>query len=170
MTTEEIKELVKKLEPLFIGFKADERSLKNDNGMELLFRADWKGKTTVSGLHAKHNHSIGCSFTKTLEKIFKDIRQRLMNDYYKDFFEAKKERIERQEHDENELLKLKALASVLGGELSKHYGYRGVSGNEYVETENVSIYPTYNNNFEFKINLNYINAMKLAQILKKSAL
>lgn len=166
MQNEEIKELLKKLEPFFIGFKADERSLKNENGMELFFRKDWKDKTTVSGLHAKHNHSIGCSFSKSPEKIFKDIRQRLIPEYHKDFFETKKERLEREEHNEAERMKLKALASVLGGEIEKHYGHRNAIGNEYASTENVSIYPTYSNHFEFRISLGYIDAMKLAQILK----
>lgn len=166
MTNDQIIEIVKKLEPLFLGYKAHERSLKNDNGMEIYFRCDWKGKTTVSGLHAKNSHSIGCSLTKSPEKIFKDIRNRLMPDYHKDFFETKRERLEREEAQNEDELKLKALASVIGGEISNHYGYRGASGNSYVDTANVSIYPIYNGCYEFKIDLNYINAMKLAAILK----
>lgn len=166
MTNEQISELVKKLEPLFIGFKAYENKLKNENGMELVFRKDWKDKTTISGLNAKHNHSIGSSFEKSPEKIFKDVRNRLMPGYHRDFFETKRERIEREESLAESELKLKALASVIGGELCKHYGHRGAIGNDYVETNNVSIYPTYSGNYEFKIDLNYIDAMKMAQILK----
>lgn len=166
MTNDQIIELVKKLEPLFLGYTAHDRSLKNDNGMELFFRCDWKEKTTVSGLHAKHSHSIGCSFTKSPEKIFKDIRNRLMPEYHKDFFETKRERIERETTQSEDDLKLKALASVVGGEIEHHYGYRGASGNSYVDAANASIFPTYNGRYEFKIDLNYIEAMKLAAILK----
>lgn len=166
MKNDQIIELVKKLEPLFLGFTAHERSLKNDNGMELLFSCDWKNKMTVSGLHAKHSHTIGCSFEKSPEKIFKDIRRRLMSDYHKDFFETKRDKIERQEAEEENLLKLKALASVVGGEVEHHSGYRNAISNEYVSAENVSISPTYRGNYEFKIELTYIDAMRLAQILK----
>lgn len=96
MTNDKINELVKKLEPLFLGYTAYENRLKNENGMEIVFRSDWNNKTKVSGLHCKHNHSIGCSFEKSPEKIFKDIRSRLMPDYHADFFETKREKIERQ--------------------------------------------------------------------------
>lgn len=166
MTKEKINELVKKLEPLFLGYTASESSLKNDNGMELVFRCDWNNKTTVSGFHAKHRHSIGCSFKKSPEKIFKDIRKRLMPEYHKDFFETKREKIAQQEAEEANLQKLKALASVIGGEICNHYGYRNAVGLEYANTENISIYQTYRGQYEFKINLSYIDAMKLAQILK----
>ena len=166
MTNDKINELVKKLEPLFLGYTANENRLKNENGMELVFRMDWNNKTKVSGLHAKHNHSIGCSFEKPIEKIFKDIRSRLMPEYHKDFFETKREKIERQEADEADLQKLKALASVIGGEVCNHYGYRNAVGSEYASTENISIYQTYHGHYEFKINLSYIDAMKMAQNLK----
>lgn len=167
MMNDKINELVKKIEPLFIGYTAYGNKLKNDNGMELVFRKDWKDKTTVSGLHAKHNHSIGCSFEKSPQKIFKDIRGRLMPDYHKDFFETKREKIERQEAEVENLLKLKALASVIGGEVEHHYGHRGATGNEYVSSEDVSIYPTYQGNYEFKIELSYIDAMRMAELIKK---
>ena len=121
MTTEKIIELVKKIEPYFIGYTAEENRLKNSNGMELVFRTDWKDKTTVSGLHARRRHSIGCSFEKPVEKIFKDIRRRLMSDYYADFFENKREKIERTEAEEQEKLKLKALASVIDGSFFKRH-------------------------------------------------
>lgn len=166
MTNDKINELVKKLEPLFLGYKAYENHLKNENGMELVFRSDWNNKTKVSGLHAKHNHSIGCSFEKSPEKIFKDIRSRLMPSYHKDFFETKREKIEQQESEESDSLKLKALASVIGGEICHHYGYRNAIGNQYASTESVTIYPTYDGHYEFKMTLSYIDAMKLAQIIK----
>ena len=38
MTHEEIHKLVKNLEPLFIGYTANEDCLKNENGMVLLSR------------------------------------------------------------------------------------------------------------------------------------
>lgn len=166
MTNDKINELVKKLEPLFLGYTAHENRLKNDNGMELVFRIDWNRKTKVSGLHAKHCHSIGCSFDKPTEKIFKDIRSRLMPEYHRDFFETKREKIEQQEIDEANLQKLKALASVIGGEICNHHGYRNAVGCEYVSTENISICKTYHGQYEFKINLNYIDAMKMAHNLK----
>lgn len=128
MTDEKIHELVKKLETYFIGYKANEKTLKNSNGMELWFRSDWKGKTIVSGLHAKSRHSIGCSFEKPIEKIAKDIRKRLMPEYFDDFFTTKKEKIEQTEMMENDSLKLKAVASVIGGEISRNYGHT-YSGN-----------------------------------------
>lgn len=170
MTSEKLYEVVRKLEPFFMGYKAHDNMLKNENGMTLVFRISWNNKTTVSGLYAKHNHTIGCSLEKSPEMIFKDIRKRLMPEYHKDFFETKRETIERQEAEEEDLLKLKALASVVGGELSHHYGYRGVAGNEYVSAESVSIYPSYSGHYKFEIELNYIDAMRLAHILKNSSL
>jgi len=58
-----------------------------------------------------------------------------MPDYHKDFFETKREKIERQEAEEENLLTLKALASVIGGEVEHHYGHRGAAGHEYVISE-----------------------------------
>lgn len=127
-------------------------------------------KTIVTGLHAKHSHTIGCSFEKSPEKIYKDIRTRLMPEYHKDFFENKREKTERQEAEEENLLKLKALASVVSGELFNHCGYRNAVGHEYVSAGNISIYPTYFGHYEFKIDLSYIDAMRLAHILKNSSL
>ncbi len=85
MTSDQINDLVNKLEPLFIGYTAKENRLVNSNGMVLVFRICWNNRTTVSGLHASRTHSIGCSFEKPLDKIFKDIRRRLMTDYHVDF-------------------------------------------------------------------------------------
>jgi hypothetical protein len=167
MTNDKINELVKRLEPLFLGYTAYENRLKNENGMEIVFRSDWNNKTKVSGLHAKHCHSIGCSFEKSPEKIFKDIRSRLMPEYHRDFFETKREKIERLEADEADSQKLKALASVIGGEICSHHGYRNAVGCDYVSTENTSIYQTYHGHYEFKISLSYIDAMTLVQNLKK---
>ena len=95
MASNQINELVKKLEPLFIGYTAKENRPINSNGMELAFRMNWNNKTTVSGLHASRTHSIGCSFEKPIEKIFKDIRRRLMTGYHTNFFETKRQSIKR---------------------------------------------------------------------------
>ncbi len=76
MTKEEIFKIVKNLEPYFFGYTAKENRLKNDSGLEFLFQDIW-GKTTVSGLGGKNYHKIGCSFTKPLDKIAKDIKRPL---------------------------------------------------------------------------------------------
>lgn len=163
MNNDQIIELVKKLEPFFLGFSAEERSLKNTNGMELRFFCDWKGKTIVSGLHANKKHSIGCSFDKSHEKIFKDIRKRLMPEYYTDFFEAKREKIERSEREIENKQKLRALASVINGTIERD-NHRG---DEFVESSDVSIHQTYYGKYDFKICLNYVDSMKLAQLLNE---
>lgn len=168
MDNEQINLLVKKLEPFFLGYVAQENRLKNDNGMELLFSRDWKDKTTVRGLHAKHTHKIGISFEKSPEKIFRDIRRRLMADYHTDFFEYKKEKIENDEVKYEQEQKLKALASVVGGEIGHDYGYRTTYGNEFVTSKNVSIYQDYQGRYDFKIVVSYIDAMRLAKYLKES--
>ncbi len=167
MKTEQLNEFVKKIEPFFLGYTAEENRLKNSNGMELIFRVDWKNKTTVSGLNAKHRHSIGCSFDKPLEKVFKDIRRRLIPAYHADFFENKREKMEQAEAEHSNSQKLKALASVIGGQVERHYGHRGSANSEYVYSESASIYQTYQGNYEFNIVLEYIDAMRLAKILKE---
>lgn len=168
MTKEQLNEFVKKLEPLFIGYTADESSLKNSNGMELYFCMDWKNKTTVRGLHAKHRHSIGCSFDKPPEKIFKDIRRRLMPDYHTDFFKHKRETQERQEHKAAKDEMLRAIASVIGGEISKNYDYHYSGNSNFVHAENVSIYEHYMAGYELRIKIDYMATMKLAEYLKSS--
>lgn len=168
MDKEKINEFVKKIEPYFLGYTAHENCLKNSNGMELVFRCDWKNKTTVSGLHAKHRHSIGCSFEKPVEKIFKDIRRRLMPDYHADFFKTKKDKIESAEAEELEKQKLRALASVVGGEISCNYGHKHAGSTEYVSANNFSIYQSYNGRYDFHLELSYIDTMKIVQLLKES--
>ncbi len=165
MTTEQIHALVKKLEPLFIGYSAVENRLRNSNGMELAFKIDWKNQTRVLGLHASKTHSIGCSFEKPVEKIFKDIRRRLLAEYHADFFETKREEIKRSEADEEEKLKMRALASVVNGEIERNYGHRFSGTSEYVNAKNISIYRTYSGRHEFHINLSYFDSMRLAKIL-----
>lgn len=169
MTNEEIFEVVKKIEPFFIGYTAIENKLKNSNGMELLFKVDWKDQTTVVGLHAKRRHSIGCSFKKSPDKIFKDIWRRLIPGYHADFFETKRENLERAEEQEAEKLKLMAIASVIDGEICRDYGYRCPSNSGYVRAKNVSIYQTYNGRYEIQLNLSYFDTMKMAQFLKEAS-
>lgn len=169
MKTEQLNDFVKKMEPFFLGYAACENRLKNENGMELLFLIDWKNKTTVRGLHAKHKHSIGCSFTKSPEKVYQDIRRRLLKNYHADFFETKREKIERTEAEDLNKQKLQALASVIGGQIERHYGHRTAAGHEYVSTDDISIYHTYQGLYEFSLTLDYISAMKLAKILKDFA-
>ncbi len=89
MEENQINKLVKSLESHFFGYTAKENKLKNDSGLEFLFQDIW-GKTTVSGLGGKSCHSIGCSFTKPLDKIARDIKRRLLPAYRDDFFEYKK--------------------------------------------------------------------------------
>ena len=80
-----IMQVVKKLEPFFIGYTANENRLTNSNGMELVFRVSWNNKTTICGVNASRHHSIGCSLEKPVEKIASDIRRRLFKEYHKDF-------------------------------------------------------------------------------------
>lgn len=169
MTDEQISQVVKSLEPLFLGYKATKNSLKNSNGMELFFRSSWNDKTTVSGLHAGRSHSIGCSFKKSPDKIFKDIRKRLMPRYYEDFFKYKKEEQEREEIKNAKAEKMRAISSVIDGEIRKNYGYSYNSGN-FVSAQNLSIYETYSGHYEVTIQLDFMTAMKLAQYLKSSNL
>lgn len=164
MTSKQINDLVKKLEPLFIGYTAKENRLVNSNGMELVFRVSWNNRTTVSGLHASRTHSIGCSFEKPLDKIFKDIRRRLMTDYHADFFETKRQKIEQAEAEELDAQKLRAISSVINGEIVRHYG----QGTDCVSTENVCVYQSYDGIYKFEIKTNYFDAMKLAKYLNES--
>lgn len=168
MENEKIIQLVKTLEPLFIGYKAEDNRLKNSNGMELVFRLSWSNKTTVSGLHASHTHSIGCSFYKSPEKIFKDIWKRLMPDYHKDFFEHKMEIIKRKEHEDNKNIMLQAIASVINGDINRNYDYHYSGNSNFVHINNVSIYEHYVMGYEVRIKLDYMATMALAEYLRKS--
>ncbi|MBY0315665.1 MAG: hypothetical protein K2Q26_09110 [Bdellovibrionales bacterium] len=168
MTEENIFQLVKKLEPLFIGYTAQENRLKNSNGMELIFRFGRNNKTTVSGLNAKRSHSIGCSFDKPVEKIFKNIRRRLIPAYHADFFDHKREKLERKDAEEANALKLQAIASIIGGEIGQNYGYRYSGNSSAIHAQNASVYETYSGLYEMHLTLDYMNTMKLAKYLKDS--
>ncbi len=136
--------------------------------MELIFRLNWHNRTTVSGINAKHSHSIGCSFDKPLEKIFKDIRRRLMPEYHADFFEHKREKLERKEAEEANDLKLQAIASVIGGEIGQNYGNRYSGNSSAIHAQNASVYETYSGLYEIHLKLDYISTMKVAKYLKES--
>ena len=114
MEDKQIFELVKNLEPYFFGYTAKENKLKNDSGLEFLFQDIW-GKTTVSGLGGKNYHKIGCSFTKPLDKIAKDIKRRLLPNYRDEFFKNKREQKELKEKEAFDRKKLAALAQASGG-------------------------------------------------------
>ena len=94
MDKEQIKALVKKLEPHFLGYRADCERLKNRFGMEILFGEDWRGKTEVTALLASHYSykKIGCSFEKPIPKIVADIKRRLLPKYYEKFMIYQKEK------------------------------------------------------------------------------
>lgn len=166
MTNEKICELVKRLEPLLIGYCAFDNRLKNSNGMELVFRINWKNQTRVAGLHATNHHSIGCSFDKPIEKIAKDIRRRLIPKYYDDFFKTKRENAERAEFEEAERLRLKALAFAINGQICRNYENVYPGNSEYIKTNNASIYQTYNNRYEIRLNLDFSDTIKMAEFLK----
>ena len=97
MKAQEIEILVKNLEPYFHGFSAKENILTNSLGLKLSFQVSWNNKTKVVGIGGKYNHSIGCSFTKPIEKIANDIKRRLLPGYREDYINYKKEQREQEE-------------------------------------------------------------------------
>ena len=165
MKTTKIHKLVKSLEKYFYGFKAEENLLTNDAGLKLLFTETWNEKTKVSGIGGKHNHTIGCSFTKSLDKIAKDIRNRLLPDYKEDFFAYKCERIKYKQVNEEKLLKLKALAQASNGEIKDKYGTSSV---QYVCANDHSIEEDYEGNYRHTIELDFSDSLKLAEFLSKN--
>ncbi len=163
-----IQNLVKKLEPYFFGYTASDCSLVNDTGLELLFSSSWNNKTTVSGLRGKHSHSIGCSFTKSLDKIAKDIKNRLIFEYRDDFISYKKEKIDREKHEMEELLKLEALAQSCSDELKDAYWNSRSPRNKYVGTQNIEIKQNYSGDYNFSIDLSFGDSLKLIDFLKNN--
>lgn len=140
------------------------------SGLKLLFSSSWNNKTTVSGIGGKHSHSIGCSFNKSLDKIAKDIKNRLIAEYRDDFISYKKEKIEREKYQMDELLKLEALAQTCSGELKDAYWNSRSPRNKYVDSGNVSIKQNYSNNYEFSIELDFGESLKLITFLKEKNL
>jgi len=161
-----IQNLVKKLEPYFFGYTANDCSLVNESGLQLLFSSSWNSKTTVSGIGGKHSHSIGCSFNKSLDKIAKDIKNRLIPEYRDDFISYKKEKIESEKYEMDELLKLEALAQTCSGELKDTYWNSRSPRNKYVGTKNVEIKQNYSGNYNFSIDLNFGDSLKLIDFLR----
>ncbi len=168
MEDSQIYELVKKLEPLFHGYTAKERILENSSGMKLHFSSTWNGKTSISGLGGKKRHSIGCSFTKPLDKIAKDIRRRLLPDYRDDYFENIVERKQRQEKIDSDLLKLKALEDATEGEIRDQYGYSSGPYNKYVNSDYANISQRYNGGYELTILADFTETLDIISFLKKS--
>lgn len=165
-----IQNLVKKLEPYFFGYTANDCSLTNELGLELRFFASWNNKTQIRGIGAKHNHSIGCSFTKPLEKIAKDVKRRLIPEYREDFIAYKREESERIEHEAQELLKLEALAQACSGELKDSYWNSRSLRDKYVNAESLEIKQNYSGKYEFSIKLDFGDSLKLINILRKKQL
>ena len=62
---------------------------------------------------------------------------------------------------------MRAISSVVDGEIRKDYGYSYNSGN-FVSAQNLSVYETYSGHYEITIKLDFMNAMKLAEYLKNS--
>ena len=167
METAKIHELVKSLEKYFYGFQAEENLLTNDAGLKLLFTETWNKKTKISGIGGKHSHTIGCSFTKSSDKIAKDIRSRLLPDYKEDFFAYKCEKIKYKQKNEEDFLKLKALAQASSGEIKHKYGTSSV---QYVCAKNLSIEENYADNYLHTIELNFSDSLKLADFLNRKSL
>ena len=165
MRDEEIFKLVKNLEPYFFGYTAKENRLKNDNGLEFLFQDIW-GKTTVSGLGGKSCHSIGCSFTKPLEKIAKDIKRRLLPKYRDDFFEYKREQNQLREKEVFDRKKLEALAQASGGKVGNQYSY-SLRTEKYATFKNGSVSQTYDEKYKIKVEAGFGEALRIVSFLKE---
>ena len=164
MEDNEINKLVKNLEPYFFGYTARENRLKNDSGLEFLFQDIW-GKTTVSGLGGKSYHSIGCSFTKPLEKIAKDIKRRLLPKYRDNFFENKREQKELKDKETFDRKKLAALAQTSGGKIRVQYANHW-GKDKYVNFKWGSISQTYDGKYKIKIEAGFGKALKIVSFLK----
>ncbi len=166
MEDKQINKLVKELEPYFFGYTAKENKLKNDNGLEFLFYCSWNGKTTVSGLGGKDCHSIGCSFTKPLEKIAKDIKRRLLSAYRDDFFEYKKEQNQLKEKEAFDRKKLAALAQVSGGKIRTQYANHW-GKDKYVNFKQGSISQGYDGKYKIKVEADFGEALKIVSVLRE---
>ena len=165
MENAEIHKLVKNLENYFFGYVAKQNYLESTSGLKILFRSSWNGKTTIIGLGARRNHSIGCSFTKPLDKIAKDIKKRLMPDYRDDFFEKLRDENIRQEKEQSELMKLKAIAQVSCGIVEDQKFYSRGSGTKYVRSDYANISQTYSGDYELTIRANFGEALKILNFL-----
>ena len=163
MERENIIKLVKSLESHFYGYKAQECTLINDLGMKVHFSSSWNNKTYVSGLGAKRSYLIGCSFTKPLEKIVKDINKRLIPNYRDDFISYKREQAEALELLDYEQQKFEALAVSCNGEIVSDYGSRH---GQYIRAEKLTIHQAYSGDYEITINLNFKKALEPVSLIK----
>ncbi len=165
MKDEEIFKLVKNLEPYFFGYTAKENRLKNDSGLEFLFQDIW-GKTTVSGLGGKNYHKIGCSFTKPLDRIAKDIKRRLLPKYRDDFFENKKEQNQLREKEVFNRKKLEALAQASGGKVKNQYSSYWRT-DKYATFKDGSVAQSYDGKYKIKVETDFGKALKVVSFLKE---
>ncbi len=165
MEDNQINKLVKDLEPYFFGYTAKENRLKNDSGLEFLFQDIW-GKTTVSGLGGKNYHKIGCSFTKPLEKIAKDIQRRLLPKYRDDFFENKKEQNQLREKETFNRKKLEALAQASGGKVKTQYSSYWRT-DKYATFKDGSVAQSYDGKYKIKVEADFGKALKIVSFLKE---
>ncbi len=166
MEDNQINKFVKNLESHFFGYTAKENKLKNDSGLEFIFQCSWNGKTTVSGLGGKSCHSIGCSFTKPLEKIARDVKCRLLPIYRNDFFEYKKEQNQLKEKEIFDRKKLAALAQTSGGKIRTQYANHW-GKDKYVLFKNGSIEQTYSGKYKIKVEAGFGEALRIVSFLKE---
>ncbi len=165
MNNSEIEIIVKKLEKYFIGYKANGNTLKSEAGFEFRFHSSWNNKTTVSGIGGTRYHSIGCSFTKPVEKIAKDIKRRLFPDYRDDFLKTVKSDNEKREFEEKQLLMLEALKESAHAEIKDSYWNSRAMHNKYISANGFEIKQTYSGDYEFTVDCNFSESLKLIGFL-----
>jgi len=167
MEDKKIYEVVKSVSKYMIGFKPEEKYLVNDNGMQLHFYSSWNNKTTISGVGARHSHSIGCSFEKDPERIANDIYRRLYDAYRDDFLNNKKEIEGREKNINDDMQKLDAICSVIdGAAVHENYGnYKKY--NRHVRNKQIEVSQDYKDNYDLKINLNFSETLKVVNLLKE---
>lgn len=167
MEDKKIYEVVKSVSKYMIGFKPEEKYLVNDNGMKFHFYSSWNNKTTISGVGARHSHSIGCSFKKDPEKIAKDIYRRLYDDYRDDFLTNKREEEGREKKINDDMEKLDAICSVIEGATVRENFGNYKKYNRHVCNKQIEISQDYQDNYDFKINLSFSETLKAVSLLKE---
>ena len=166
MDKEQIKSLVKKLEPHFLGYQAHDNRLKNDIDMEIIFQENWRGQTKVSiaGTFLSCYQEIGCSFEKPISKIVADIKRRLLPKYYENFLSYQKEERELEQREKEKKQRLEALAQISGGKVSDIYDNGSKKG---VFLKNFEISPSYGDSYKISIRASFGEALKIAEYLKE---
>lgn len=164
---ERIHRLVKSLEPFFYGFNAIENKLVNNAGLSIAFYDEYRG-TSISGLGGRNTHSIGCSFSKDIEKIAKDIKRRLLPSYRDDFMSCISEKMQCKEKKEKELLLLNAIASACGGKLSSKYDCE--HHKEVVcKSLRLEVYQSYSGDYCISLSRDFAGVLDLIESIKKSS-